>query len=154
MNEKDLLIISHLRKNARETLTNLSKKTGIPISTIYENLKRNEVIEKHTCLLDFAKLGFNTRANILFKVNKESRSALQEYLANHQNTNNVYKINNGYDYLVESVFKNIKDVQDFLETVEEKYPIEEKEVYYIIEEVKREEFMSNQETIDLVNNKS
>ena len=153
MNEKDLLIITHLRKNARETLTNLSKKTGIPISTIYENLKRNKVIDKHTCLLDFAKLGFNTRAKILFKVNRDSRDALQEYLAKHQNTNNVYKINNGYDYLVESVFKNIKDVQDFLETVEEKYPIEEKEVYYIIEEVKREEFMSDQETMNLLTDK-
>ena len=151
MNEKNLLIISHLRKNARETLTNLSKKTGIPISTIHENLKRNEVIDKHTCLLDFAKLGFNTRVNILFKVNKESRSALQEYLAKHQNMNNVYKINNGYDYLVESVFKNIKDVQDFLETVEEKYPLERKEVYYVIEEVKREEFMSDSENLGLIN---
>ena len=154
MNKKDLLIITHLRKNARETLTNLSKKTGIPISTIYENLKRNKVIDKHTCLLDFNKLGFNTIAKILFKVNKDSREELQEYLAKHQNTNNVYKINNGYDYLVESVFKNIKDVQDFLETVEEKYPIEEKEVYYVIEEVKREEFMSDQETMNLLNNKN
>ena len=154
MNKKNLLIINHLRNNARETLTNLSKKTGIPISTIYENLKRNEVIVKHTCLLDFTKLGFNTRAKILFKVNKESRGALQEYLEKHQNMNNVYKINNGYDYLVESLFKNIKDLQDFIEIVEEKYPIEEKEVYYVIEEVKREAFMSNQETLKLFGNKS
>ena len=151
MNKKNLLIINHLRNNARETLTNLSKKTGIPISTIYENLKRNEVIVKHTCLLDFTKLGFNTRAKILFKVNKESRGALQEYLEKHQNMNNVYKINNGYDYLVESLFKNIKDLQDFIEIVEEKYPIEEKEVYYVIEEVKREEFMSDSESLGLIN---
>ena len=36
ISKKDLLLISHLRQNARETMTNVSRSTGIPISTIFD----------------------------------------------------------------------------------------------------------------------
>ena len=65
MNKKDLLIVSHLRRDGRTSLTELSKKTRIPISTIFDRLKQNKnnFIKKHTALIDFAKLGYNTRNN-------------------------------------------------------------------------------------------
>ena len=53
---KDLLIISCLRENSRNNLTNISKMTGIPISTIFDWLKKYEgsIIKKHTALLSFS----------------------------------------------------------------------------------------------------
>ena len=82
MNKKDLLILSNLRKNARMSLTNMSKSTHIPISTIFDRLKLHEsgLIKKHTSLIDFEKLGFNTRANVCIKVDKEKREEIKEYL--------------------------------------------------------------------------
>ena len=143
MNKKELLVITHLRQNARETLTRLSKKTGIPVSTIFDQLKRTDVINKHTCLLNFSTLGFNTRANILLKVNREDRELVKDYLANNNNINTVYKTNNGFDFIIEGIFKHIKNLEDFMEILEEKFPIKSKQVFYIIDDIKREGFMTD-----------
>jgi DNA-binding Lrp family transcriptional regulator len=139
----DLKFISYLRKNSRQTLTEISKKTKIPISTLYDKLKLHErsIILKHTSLIDFTKLGFNCRADILFRVNKEERDKFGSYLKAHPAINNLFKINNGYDFLAEGVFCHVKDLEDFLDELEKSFGIEEKQTHYIIEDLKREEFM-------------
>jgi DNA-binding Lrp family transcriptional regulator len=145
MNKKDLLIIAHLRNNARMPLTDMSRKTQIPVSTIFDRLKLNEnnLIVKHTSLLDFAKLGYNTRANISLKVGKQDKEALKDYLVKHQSVNSLYKINNGFDFMFEGVFKQIKDMEDFLEQIDQKFDIQDKKSFFVIEDLKRESFMSN-----------
>ncbi len=153
MQKKDLLILSNLRKDARMSLTNMSKATHIPISTIFDRLRMHEVglIKKHTSLIDFEKLGFNTRANVCIKVDKSKREELREHLSKHQNVNSVFKINNGYDFLAEVVFHNIKDLEEFMENLEERFNVTQTQVYYLIEDIKREEFMADPLLMDLIN---
>ena len=140
-----MLVLSSLRQNARMSLTKMSRATKVPVSTIYDKLKQYErdLIRKHTALIDFAKLGYNTRANLLIKVDRDQRDKVQEYLQAHRNVNSIYKINNGYDYMVELVFVHIKDLEDFMESLERQFRILSQETYYIIDDIKREEFMSN-----------
>lgn len=153
MSKKDLLILSSLRKDARMSLTNMSKSIRIPISTIFDRLRIHEtnIIKKHTSLIDFEKLGYNTRANVCLKVDKDCREQARQFLVKHQNVNSVYKINNGYDFLIEAIFNNIKDLEQFLELMEEKYDARERQVYYLIEDIKREEFMADSNTLELIN---
>ena len=145
MDKKDIKFLTHLRNNARETLTMISKKTGIPISTLYDRLKIHEknLITKHTALIDFAKLGYLCRAHIAIKVTIDEREAIKEYLMKQNCVNSLYKINNGYDYLIEGVFLHVKEMEDFLERFEQKYKVMEKNVHYIIEDIKRESFMTD-----------
>jgi Lrp/AsnC family leucine-responsive transcriptional regulator len=145
MKQKDLLIINELRKNARETLTNISKRTHIPISTIYEKLKASEgkVIIKHTALINFAKMGFNARAKIMMRGARETRSELRQYLCSHQNVNSMYKINNGYDFMVECIFGDMKELEDFVDLLDEKFGLQKKQVFYVIEDLKRETFLAD-----------
>ena len=145
MNQKDLKIIAYLRNNARMPLTKMSRKTQIPVSTIFDRLKINEnnLIIKHTSLLDFAKLGYNTRANIMLRVEREDKEALKEHLIKNQSINSVYKVNNGFDFMAEGIFKQIKDLEEFLDDIENKFKIKEKKSFFIIEDLKRESFMSN-----------
>lgn len=152
MSAKDMLLMAHLRKNSRETLTKMSRLTKIPVSTLYDKLKHYErsLIHKHTCLVDFASLGFNTKASILLKVERGIREELKNYLLKDFNVNTVYKINSGYDFMVEGVFKHIKDMEDFLEKLEERFEIKDKVVHYIIEDIKREEFMADPQTVEMV----
>ncbi len=149
---KDLMILANLRKNSRESLTRLSRKTRIPVSTLYDKLKSysNGIITKHTAIIDFTKLGFHTRANILVKISREQREGAKAFLVNNHNVNSVYKISNGYDYLIEAVFRNVKDIEDFLEQFETKFQIEEKQVYYVIEDIKKEAFMENDELVGIL----
>lgn len=152
--KKDLKIISRLRRNSRETLTSMSKATGMPISTIYDKLKLHSggLISKHTTILDFNKLGFATRAHVILRVKRDQKEELKTYLDAHPNINSLYKINNGFDFLAESIFKNIHDLEEFLEAMEDKFEILNKNVYYIISDVKREDFISNDVSLELATN--
>jgi DNA-binding Lrp family transcriptional regulator len=152
MDAKEAMIISSLRQNAREKLTSISRKTGTPVSTIYERIKQQQlsIIKKFTALLNFANLGYSCRANICLKARKETREELAEYLMKHQNTNSMYKINNGYDFLLEVIFKDIRELEDFLEAVDERFKLKGKQVYYIIDDIVRENFMTQPEFMDVI----
>ena len=150
--KKDLQIISNLRKNARMSLTNMSKLTNIPISTISDRLRVHEssIIKKHTTLIDFEKLGFNIRANVCVKIDKEKRDEVKWFLVKHQNVNSIFRINNGYDFLFEGIFRHIKDLEDFIEKLEGRFNVKQRQVYYLIEDIKIEEFMADPQLIDMV----
>jgi DNA-binding Lrp family transcriptional regulator len=152
IDKRDYLILSHLRTNARLSLTDISKKTRIPISTIYEKLKRGniEFSLQHTCLLDFAKLGFSTHAKMTLKSDPRMRQGLSDYLVKHSNVNTVYKINNGYDFLIECVFRNLKELEEFAEKLEIEYKVKSYETYFIIDELKREAFLSEPELLNML----
>jgi DNA-binding Lrp family transcriptional regulator len=143
--DKDLILLTHLRRNAREPMASISKKTNIPISTIFDRLKEYErsVILKHTCLLNFKRLGFDLKTHLLFKVRKEEREGFGRFLATHSNVNSAFRINNGYDYLVEGVFRNLEDLNGFYEAAD-RHGAEERSEYFILEDITREAFMSRQ----------
>jgi len=152
MTKNDLMILACLRKNSRDTLTKMSKKTRIPISTIFDKVKTHEqgIIRKFTSLIDFTMLGFNTVATIALRVKKEERETIRDFLIKHQNVNTVYKVNNGFDFMVEVVFRHIKDLEAFIEGLDERFKIKAKQTFYIIDEVKREGFMSEPELLDII----
>ena len=152
IDKKDVLIMSYMRKNSRTTLTEIAKRSSSPISTIYQKLKilRKDVIKKNTAIIDFNKIGFYARAKFVLQANINHKKNLLEYLTNHNNVNSLYKINNGYDFLFEGIFKNMKDLEDFVENLRMKFKMKKCETYYIIEEAKREEFMADPEMLELL----
>lgn len=154
LNKKEKVILANLRANSRESLTKMSKKTSIPVSTIFEKIKRYEsgLIKKYTSIVDFGRLGYNTRATILLKVSKEHRDRIREFLLVNKSLNSVYRINNGYDFMLEGVFRDLKDVEGFIEKVEGKFSITGKYIYYIVDEIKKEDFMSHPEYVSITDN--
>ncbi|MBW2986236.1 Lrp/AsnC family transcriptional regulator [Candidatus Woesearchaeota archaeon] len=148
--KKDLILTAHLRVNSRESLTKLSRMTGVPVSTIFDRLKTNDIIVKNTALLDFAKLGYGARATILLRAKKGEKDQLGAFLAKSLNINSLYKINNGFHYLAECIFRDVKELENFIDSIDEKFSIRSKEVHYIIDDIKREEFLSQPDLIDLL----
>jgi len=53
--------------------------------------------------------------------------------------------------MMEGIFKHIKDLEDFMENLEGRFPIKSKQVFYIIEDIKREGFMADPVLFDLNN---
>lgn len=153
LDKKEMLILANLRNNSREPLTKMSKRTSIPVSTIFEKMRGYEkkLITKYTSLLDFTELGYTTRATILLKTSKEYRAKLRDYLLINKSLNTVYRVNNGYDFILEGVFKELKEVENFLEKLEKDFGVTDKYVYYIIDEVKREDFMASPEYVTYTN---
>jgi DNA-binding Lrp family transcriptional regulator len=143
MNNAEIKMLKLLRKNARESLTSISRKTGIPTSTVFMKLADQEksVITKHTSLLNFQNLGYNYWSKFAVKL-KEENSDFEKYLMEHESVNSVYEINSGFNYLVETIHRNIKQYSDFMRELESKFDIEEKKEFQIIEDLKREDFLS------------
>ncbi|MFO8016330.1 MAG: hypothetical protein R6U32_04445 [Candidatus Woesearchaeota archaeon] len=146
MKDRDMVIITQLRSNARKNLTTMSRETGIPVSTLFDRIKLHEngLIKKHAAIIDFSRLGYTTRANLMLKVKKEQRDELKSFLSKQESVNSVYKINNNFDFLVEGIFMHIKELEEFMERMDEKFDIESKDIYYIVDEIKKEGFMSGE----------
>lgn len=144
MNEKDKVILAHLRSNSRIQLTKLSKKTGIPVSTLFEKINgfKKEVITKETIILDFNKLNLNTRAFFLIKTNKEKLKVIN-FLKKREELNNLWKISNEYDFLADMLFRNIYELDTFKDKLESEYQIENIEIIYAVQEIIREAYLSN-----------
>lgn len=138
----DLEILNHLRKNARKSLADISRETGTPISTVFDKLNRfeNTLINKHTSLLNFPALGYSLKVNYLIKC--KDRDKVKEFLFNHKNVNTLYRINNGSDFLVEAIFKDMNEMEEFSEALEE-LSIYKVERYHVIEELRKEDFFIN-----------
>ena len=152
MKEKDYSIIGYFRSNARMSLTKLSKATKIPVSTLFDKLRDYEnrkIIQKHTAIIDFKKLGYDIKLQILLAVEKERKESLQKFLYRHPRVNTILRINNGYDYMIEAIFKNMEELDEFTRNLEEHEPKDKKELY-IMEDIKREEFLTHKENLGLI----
>jgi len=145
LNKKDMQIITNLRQDARMNLTKMSRSTGIPVSTIFDRIKsyRNDIITKNTALIDFEKLGFNTRAKIIVKIARDDKAQFSDFIMRDFSINSVYRINNGFDFMIEAIFHNIKEMEEFIDKIEDKFKIENINYFYIIDDLKRESFLTD-----------
>ncbi len=140
INPKDLQIIAHLRQDARQSLVDIGKKTLMPTSTVFDKVQRYKggLVKKYTALVDFPRLGYGFR--VWMVLSTENKNELKEFLSSHGNVNSLYKINNGFDFLIDCVFKNWEEVYAFQEKIKE-FKLKEKITLDILDEVKREEFL-------------
>ncbi|MBW3013294.1 Lrp/AsnC family transcriptional regulator [Candidatus Woesearchaeota archaeon] len=144
ISEKDSQIIRELRKNSRASLKEIAERLGLPSSTVHDKVRRFEgnIIEKHTTLLNFKELGYFSHFFLSLKTKREKRNELKEFLKSSRYSNTVYQVNDKFDFLVEVVFYNLKEAQDFFDQLKECFPIEDLYVHSIIDNVKKEEFLS------------
>jgi Lrp/AsnC family transcriptional regulator for asnA, asnC and gidA len=143
LTEKEVLILKLLRENSRTTVTELARKVNLPRSTVYEKIKKfrqEGIVNKYSCLVNFANLGFPIAATVLFKVNSD-KTKFGEDLANSANTNNVVRLGNEYDYLASFIFDSMDNLHKFLENVSENYGIQDYRILYVAKDLKKEGFL-------------
>ena len=150
VSKKDIVIMSHLRANARVSLSDLSRKTGIPVSTLFDRVKSSESITRHVSLVDFSSLGFSTRASIMLSVSPSSRDALATHLLKHPFVNSLLRVSGSFEFLVDCVFRSMKDLEEFIFSLEKSFKIKSKKLHYVVDELKSEAFLSDPRLVDLV----
>lgn len=145
MNKNDAKIISFLRGEGRMPLTSLSRKTGMPVSTLHERLKKlvSSKVAKPCLLLNFPKAGFPSRAFIMVAVPAQEKSELMKHLSLHTHVNMLFRINNGWTALFECVFDSMVSLENFVESLEQKFTVKDKNVCYVLDELSREAFLSD-----------
>ena len=108
-------LIAELRKDGRKPLTQLSRQTGVPVTTIWDWMRRNKGkgLRRFTALPDYAALGYPSRAFITLKCDKDKKPELGACLKNSPLVNNLWHINNGYDYLLDVICHSMSELEDF-----------------------------------------
>ena len=145
MNQKTKVFITALlRQNARIKLAVIARKTGMPVSTLFDYVHDPVClgITRYCALLDFPALGFATRATLFLKAGKDKRDALREHLRKSGSVNSLSRVNNGYDFMADCIFKDLRELEEFCEHLERSYGAK-KEVHFVIEELKRETFFAD-----------
>lgn len=139
ISEKDIKIVSYLRKNSRATLTDISKKTNVPVSTVYDRIKstNKNIIKKYTSIVDFPKLGYNIRAQILLKA-KETQK-FHNLIKQNYNINSVYRLNSEYNYLFDVIFKTMSGMEKFNRSLDS-LDVEKVQIHFVSEQVFSENF--------------
>lgn len=154
MKKTDLHIISQLRINGRMPLTEIAQKTKLPVSTVHDRLKqyRRKKWLTFSALPDYAKIGFSTRAYLLLSVEPTEKEKLFQHLEKHPNVNSLFRINNGWNAIIECIFKDMPAMEDFVENLENKFHIKQKQVHYVLDELKREGFLTDPDYAEMLIN--
>ncbi len=91
----DLRLLEELKKNARENIATLSKKLGIPRTTVHYRIKKlveEGIIEKFTIKPNYKKLNLGTTAFILARYDPDSGFTQREVAERIANINGVYEV--------------------------------------------------------------
>ncbi|MBI2126003.1 MAG: Lrp/AsnC family transcriptional regulator [Thaumarchaeota archaeon] len=148
--KKDLLILCELRKDCRSSLSDIGRATKTPVSTVYDKLRsfRGGIIRKCSALMNFSLLGFAAKAHVIFGVDRSQKEEFGAYLGKHHSVNSLYRINNGYDFLAEVICRDMSEFENLMDLLSSKFKIRDKKVFFIISDLKREEFLADKDMID------
>ncbi len=121
--EKDKKILEILQQDASLSTYKITKKTGIPQTTVLNRmrrLKQEGIIKKYTIDIDWKKMGMSNKALIFVKVDKniEQKGSkvgeIEQKISKYSLVLNVKRLMGKQDFMVELVCKDIDELNDFL----------------------------------------
>ncbi len=116
MDEKDFLILKCLSEDARMSIKKISKKVGLPRSTVYDRIKKMKnsgIIKKFTVVPDFKKLGKPITAFVLMKADKSHGMTLEQLeksISNLPDVCELHLLTGEWDFLVKMRASNIENL--------------------------------------------
>ncbi len=124
MHNKNIKILDLLKRNSKLTTSQISKKTGIPITTVHNRIKKMEkegIIKHYTLDLDYNKLNLPLQAHVLvtaFNTTPNGKKVDQEIIAKqikkHEHIERVQIITGGYDLLVTIRASSMKELNELI----------------------------------------
>lgn len=147
IDKKEILILSELRKNARQSLTEISRRTDIPVSTVFDKLLHlnKTIIRRNVSLFNFDKIG---HLKVSFVI-QQGKTDLKEFLLNNSNVNSAYRVNKSDNLFIECLFRNLYEVELFKEKLAD-MEVKSTQEHHITEEIKREDFLTNENHIRMI----
>ena len=120
LDDKDMDILSLLKKNAKKTTQQISRELNIPITTIHNRIKKLEsegIISKYTVVFNHKKLGKNISARLMIRVTKlADQFKICNDLLNIDCVDKVHQITGDYDIVASVRVKDIEDLHSLIMT--------------------------------------
>ena len=122
LSDKDLKILKVLRENARATIRQISKRTGIRPSTVHQRLTKlidSGAIKRFTIDIDEERLGINLTVFML--VSGSLDKYLDKEIIGDKHLVGISGVTGEYDLLLKMKFKNMSEFNDFIIRFRERY---------------------------------
>jgi DNA-binding Lrp family transcriptional regulator len=120
LDSKDLQILSYLKENGRDKISEISSKLGIPRATVFERmerLKKEGFIQKYTVDLDYEKLGYPIMAYVLIEYDYKSIVSQRELCQNIIGLDNVLSASilaGNWDLMILAVARDMKELSELV----------------------------------------
>ena len=120
LDDKDMDILSILKRNAKNTTQQISRELNIPITTVHNRIKKLEsegIISKYTVILNHKKLGKTISARLGIRVTKlADQHKICNDVLNLEAVDKVYQITGDYDIIASVRVKNIEELHSLIMT--------------------------------------
>ena len=145
MDSSDLKILSALRANGRETLTTISRDTGIPISLVFDRMRRMEggLIKRYSCSVDWEQLGLKRRVLMLIRMPERLREQALARLANSHHINNLWRPDDKCGPAAEAMFLDLRQEETFIEALKKDFEDIDVSTHEVVDSPKWEGFLSS-----------
>lgn len=136
-----------MRQNSRTNINDVAKQLNYATSTMYDILHRLEdkKIIEYKSKISFEKIGFPIKTLIIVKTTTAYKDKLREYLQKTPYINNLHIINHKSNFHMECIFRNQRELEEFLEELEENNTLSEIHVYNVLETIYSEKFLTEEE---------
>lgn len=120
LTEKDFRILWELQKDCKKTLKQLSKITKIPITTIYDRVKRMEkegLIKRYSAILNYKKLRLPITAFILVSTIKDEETNEDKVISEISrflNVQEAHLVSGDWDLVLKMKAKSVDEIGDFV----------------------------------------
>lgn len=122
ISQKDIKILRVLKKNARATIRQISKKTGIRPSTVHQRLSKlidNGTIKRFTLDIDERSIGIDLTVFMLISGTLDKY--LDKEIISNRNVVEVSGITGEFDLLMKLKFKDMEEFNRFIIKFRERY---------------------------------
>jgi len=116
IDKKDEIILTELKKNARNTTKNIGKKVNIPRITVHDRIQKmikNGIIKSFDVKIDYNKIGLPTEVFVFvsFLPNTEiSQRKLAKRISKFERIFEVHIISGEYDLLLKVRGKSLEEI--------------------------------------------
>lgn len=97
-------IIRCLRNDSRAKIKDISRKTGIPPSTVHNRIRKNNVVIKNTVLFDYKRLSYPLLHIFVIEAKE---------IDDHKSINNIYTAA-GNKMILECIFSDLAERENFM----------------------------------------
>ncbi|MCA9486699.1 Lrp/AsnC family transcriptional regulator [Candidatus Woesearchaeota archaeon] len=139
--EEDLLILNSLRENAKISLRDLAKKTGISFVTVMKRIKKlekEEIIKQYTTLMNYEQLGYDIHVLIQMRVSNGKLFEVENTIAKTPNVYAVYDVTGDFDVVVLARFKTTRQLDIFVKKMQQMDFVERTSTRFILNTIKEE----------------
>ncbi|HLD12827.1 MAG TPA: Lrp/AsnC family transcriptional regulator [Candidatus Nanoarchaeia archaeon] len=124
LDKKDFDIIAQLKEDSSQSTKDIAKNINLPITTIHNRinkLRNNGIIKRYTIELNYHKIGTSLAAYILLKLDFKklfktfaSQEQFTKEIRKNAHIRNISFTTGAYDAIAFARFKDMEDLNNFL----------------------------------------